>query len=88
MIKGFFKDMMEHRFPLVPGLDLGGVVDAVGPGVEGIPSLPVVGSTSRLDTGRNLRGPFRPRQGQPVHDRDGERRREPVASARSFVYPE
>jgi NADPH2:quinone reductase len=36
MMKGFLKDMMEHRFPLVPGSDLGGVVDAVGPGVDGL----------------------------------------------------
>jgi NADPH:quinone reductase len=34
MMNGIYKDMMEHRFPLVPGLDLGGVVDAVGPGVR------------------------------------------------------
>ena len=26
---------MEHRFPLVPGLDLGGLVDVVAPGVDG-----------------------------------------------------
>jgi NADPH:quinone reductase-like Zn-dependent oxidoreductase len=35
MMKGLFKDMMEHRLPLVPGQDLGGEVDAVGPGVDG-----------------------------------------------------
>ena len=33
MMKGAYKDFMEHRFPLVPGQDLGGVVDAVGAGV-------------------------------------------------------
>jgi NADPH:quinone reductase-like Zn-dependent oxidoreductase len=36
MMKGLYKDMMEHRFPLVPGLDLGGVVDSVGAGVDGL----------------------------------------------------
>lgn len=36
MLAGAYKDFMEHRFPLIPGLDLGGIVDAVGPGVEGL----------------------------------------------------
>ena len=36
MIAGAYKDFMEHHFPLVPGLDLGGMVDALGPGVEGL----------------------------------------------------
>jgi NADPH:quinone reductase-like Zn-dependent oxidoreductase len=36
MLAGAYKDFMEHRFPLIPGLDLGGTVDAVGPGVEGL----------------------------------------------------
>lgn len=33
--QGFFKDMMEHRFPLISGMDGSGIVDAVGEGVEG-----------------------------------------------------
>jgi NADPH2:quinone reductase len=33
--KGLAKDMMEHRFPLVPGIDAAGEIVAVGPGVEG-----------------------------------------------------
>src|SRR5437588_9206232 len=36
MMKGAYKDMMEHRFPLVPGLDLSGTVDALGDGVEAV----------------------------------------------------
>jgi NADPH:quinone reductase-like Zn-dependent oxidoreductase len=36
MLGGAYKDFMEHVFPLVGGLDLGGIVDAVGPGVEGL----------------------------------------------------
>jgi NADPH:quinone reductase-like Zn-dependent oxidoreductase len=31
---GYLKDWFEHRFPLVLGQDLSGVVDAVGPGVS------------------------------------------------------
>jgi NADPH:quinone reductase len=33
--QGHMKDHMEHRFPLVPGMDASGTVDAVGDGVEG-----------------------------------------------------
>jgi NADPH:quinone reductase-like Zn-dependent oxidoreductase len=36
MIAGAYKDMMEHRFPLVPGQDLGGTVDALGLGVDSL----------------------------------------------------
>jgi NADPH2:quinone reductase len=36
MLSGAYKDFMEHRFPLVPGLDLAGVVDQVADGVSGL----------------------------------------------------
>jgi NADPH:quinone reductase-like Zn-dependent oxidoreductase len=32
---GMLKDYFEHRFPFVPGLDASGVIERVGPGVEG-----------------------------------------------------
>jgi NADPH2:quinone reductase len=35
VMQGYMKDMMEHRFPLIPGIDASGVVDALGEGVEG-----------------------------------------------------
>jgi NADPH2:quinone reductase len=35
VVQGYVKDHMEHRFPLVPGMDGSGTVDAVGEGVEG-----------------------------------------------------
>ena len=31
---GWFKDYMEHRLPLTPGIDYAGTVEAVGPGVD------------------------------------------------------
>jgi len=34
-VAGVLKDYMEHRFPLVPGIDFAGVVKAVGPDVDG-----------------------------------------------------
>jgi len=33
---GMFKDYMEHRLPLTPGIDYAGTVTAVGPGVTGV----------------------------------------------------
>jgi len=34
-VAGAMKDYMEHRFPLVPGIDFAGVVERIGPGVDG-----------------------------------------------------
>jgi NADPH:quinone reductase len=33
VIQGYLKDRMEHRFPLIPGMDAAGTVDALGEGV-------------------------------------------------------
>lgn len=35
VVQGYVKDHMEHRFPLLPGMDASGTVDAEGEGVEG-----------------------------------------------------
>jgi NADPH:quinone reductase-like Zn-dependent oxidoreductase len=34
-VAGYLQGMMEHRFPLIPGKDFAGTVEAVGAGVEG-----------------------------------------------------
>jgi len=36
VVQGYLKDRMEHRFPLVPGMDGSGTVDAVSSGVSGL----------------------------------------------------
>ncbi len=35
VVQGYLKDHMEHRFPLVPGMDGSGIVEALGEGIEG-----------------------------------------------------
>jgi NADPH2:quinone reductase len=35
VMAGMLKDYLEHRFPLVPGIDASGIVERVGPGVDG-----------------------------------------------------
>src|SRR5438128_3933910 len=34
VVQGFLKDRMEHRFPLVPGMDASGTVEGLGDGVD------------------------------------------------------
>jgi NADPH2:quinone reductase len=35
VVKGFYKEFVEHRLPLIPGIDVSGEITAVGEGVEG-----------------------------------------------------
>jgi NADPH:quinone reductase-like Zn-dependent oxidoreductase len=35
VVQGYLKDMLPHRFPLIPGVDGSGLIDVVGDGVEG-----------------------------------------------------
>jgi NADPH:quinone reductase-like Zn-dependent oxidoreductase len=35
VVQGAMKDAMEHRFPLIPGVEASGVVESLGSGVEG-----------------------------------------------------
>ena len=35
VLQGYLQGRMEHRFPLIPGMDAAGTVDAIGDGVEG-----------------------------------------------------
>src|SRR2546427_6493777 len=35
VVNGYAKDFMEHRFPLIPGVDASGIIEAVGPGAQG-----------------------------------------------------
>src|SRR6266511_3862332 len=52
-VAGVMKDYMEHRFPLVPGIDFAGVVERIGPDVQrlaaedevyGVAAKPFVGA--------------------------------------------
>lgn len=36
VVNGGLKDMMEHRFPLIPGVEASGVVESVGADVDGL----------------------------------------------------
>src|SRR5437588_294985 len=52
VLQGYLSGRMEHRFPLVPGGDLAGTVDALGAGVEGV----VIGDSVFGVTGKMVLG--------------------------------
>jgi NADPH2:quinone reductase len=53
VIKGFAKDWAPHAFPVVPGLDLSGTIDALGTGVHNFKvGDPVFGVVGRMPFGR------------------------------------
>jgi NADPH:quinone reductase-like Zn-dependent oxidoreductase len=57
--EGYLKDMLEHRFPLVPGVDASGVVDAVGEGVDTwVPGDEVFGAVGRMYFGEGTYAEF------------------------------
>jgi NADPH:quinone reductase-like Zn-dependent oxidoreductase len=48
IVAGYAKDYMEHRLPLVPGIEYAGMIEAIGPGVEGLaPGDEVFGAVAK-----------------------------------------
>jgi NADPH2:quinone reductase len=59
VIQGHLKDRMEHRFPLVPGMDASGVVHAIGDGVDAWKvGDEVFGSVGKMYLGAGTLGEF------------------------------
>jgi NADPH:quinone reductase len=59
VVQGALKDHMEHRFPLVPGMDASGTVEALGEGVEGYAvGDEVFGSVGKSYLGEGTLGEF------------------------------
>jgi NADPH:quinone reductase-like Zn-dependent oxidoreductase len=59
VLKGLVKGRMEHRFPLVPGLDASGTIDAVGPDVGGLKAGDdVFGSVGKMYLGEGTLAEF------------------------------
>jgi NADPH:quinone reductase len=48
VLQGYLKDMLQHRFPLVPGIDASGTIEAVDEGVQGlVVGDPVFGTSGK-----------------------------------------
>ncbi len=59
VVQGYMKDRMEHRFPLVPGMDVSGTVEALGKGVEGwTVGEEAVGSVGKIYLGEGTLAEF------------------------------
>ena len=59
MASGAYKDFMPHVFPLVLGSDLGGTIDRLGPGVDGLAvGDPVFGMHGKMNVGEGTFAEF------------------------------
>ncbi|MEP6972529.1 MAG: NADP-dependent oxidoreductase [Actinomycetota bacterium] len=59
VVAGYLQERMEHRFPLVPGMDASGTVDALGEGVDGFAVGDLVfGSVGKSYLGEGTLGAF------------------------------
>jgi NADPH2:quinone reductase len=59
VIQGYLKDVMEHRFPLVPGMDAAGTIETVGAGVSAWSvGDDVFGSVGKMYLGEGTLGEF------------------------------
>jgi NADPH:quinone reductase-like Zn-dependent oxidoreductase len=59
VLQGYLKGRMDHRFPLIPGLDASGTIDALGPDVAAFtPGEDVFGSVGKMYVGEGTLADF------------------------------